>query len=80
MSLMSDDIASKFLVDLEEATAHFREEASVISRAHVLREISDADYQMQFDRIKADYFQRVEELRTRFEEETLRAVRPAGRS
>jgi hypothetical protein len=39
-----------------------------------LREINDADHQMQFDRIKAEYFQRVAELRTRFEEETLRVA------
>jgi hypothetical protein len=77
---MSDEIAKKFLADLEEATAHFREQASLISQARVLPEITDADYQMQFDRIKAEYFQRVEELRTRFQHETLRACRPAGRS
>jgi hypothetical protein len=70
---------SRFLADLEQATAHFREDANVISRARVLHEISNADYQMQFDGIKAEYFQRIEELRTRFEGETLRVAGP-GRS
>ena len=55
---------------------------SAMRRASFLARVFERDvyYQMRFDRIKAEYFHRVEELRARFEEETLCGGRPVGPS